>query len=292
MVDVKFLAQCMPQLVRGEILFAAEAGQAVVRQGACPHDFAHSLLVMCVTHGGRAVFQHDAQQCLGQFVRQGIVGDGVKIPVERVHENIAHAAGDLMHRERRGKQGVKNGEGRAVERGIEAALFACFRVGQNSGVARLAAGCRDGQHDTDGHGFCQRCAALPEFPDVCAGVGSAVGDGLAGIDDAAAADCQNQLRARFQRQLHALTGQRHARVRLYAAERAIADVRLVQEPEHAVKQSAFLRACAAVDDQHARKPALFQQFRQLLRAACAKHDLSRYEIFKCLHMLILRRSLP
>ena len=25
---------------------------------------------MCVTHGGRAVFQHDAQQCLGQFVRQ------------------------------------------------------------------------------------------------------------------------------------------------------------------------------------------------------------------------------
>ncbi len=121
-VDVKFLAQRMAQLVRGEILFAAEAGQAVVRQGACPHDFAHSLLVMCVMHGGRAVFQHDAQQCLGQLIRQSVIGDGVKIPVERVHENVAHAARDLMHRERRGEQGVENGEGPI--------LFGCLALGE------------------------------------------------------------------------------------------------------------------------------------------------------------------
>ena len=75
-------------------------------------------------------------------------------------------------------------------------------------------------------------------------------------------------------------------------ERAILNARLVQKPEHAVKQSTFLRARAAVDDQHARKSAFFQQLRQLLCAACAEHDLSRYEIFKSVHMLILRRSLP
>ena len=194
---------------------------------------------MRVTHSGGAVFQHDAQQRLGQLIRQSVIGDGVKIPVERVHENVAHAARDLMHRERRGEQGVENGEGRAVERGVETALFACLRVGQNGGVARLAAGCRNGQHNADGHGSCQRRAALPELPDICAGVGRAVGDGLAGVDDAAAADRQNQLRTRFQRQLHALAGQRRARVRLHAAERAILNARLVQKPEHAVKQSTF-----------------------------------------------------
>ena len=292
MVDVKFFAQRVAELVRGEVLPAAEAGQAVVRQGACPHDLAHGRFVMRVTHSGGAVFQHDAQQRLGQLIRQSVIGDGVKIPVERVHENVAHAARDLMHRERRGEQGVENGEGRAVERGVEAALFACLCVGQNGGVARLAAGCRDGQHNADGHGSCQRRAALPELPDICAGVGRAVGDGLAGVDDAAAADRQNQLRTRFQRQLHALAGQRRARVRLHAAERAILNARLVQKPEHAVKQSTFLRARAAIDDQHARKSAFFQQLRQLLCAACAEHDLSRYEIFKSVHMLILRRSLP
>ena len=197
-----------------------------------------------------------------------------------------------MRRERRGEQRVENGEGRAVEGRIESALLPCLRIGQNGGVARLAAGRRNGQHDADGHGFTQRRAALPEFPDIRAGIGRAVGDGLAGVDDAAAADRQNQLRTRFQRQLHALAGQRRARVRLHAAERAILNACLVQKPEHAVKQSAFLRARAAVDDQHARKSAFFQQLRQLLRAACAEHDLSRYEIFKSVHMLILRRSLP
>ena len=95
---------------------------------------------MRVTHSGGAVFQHDAQQRLGQLIRQSVIGDGIKIPVERVHENVAHAARDLMHRERRGEQGVENGEGRAVERGVETALFACLRVGQNGGVARLAHG--------------------------------------------------------------------------------------------------------------------------------------------------------
>ena len=119
-----------------------------------------------------------------------------------------------------------------------------------------------------------------------------MGDGLAGVDDAAAADRQNQLRARFQRQLHTLAGQRSARVRLHAAKCAILNARLVQEPEDAVEQSAFLRARAAVDDQYARKPAFFQQFRQPVRAACAEYDLSGYEIFKFVHMLILRRSLP
>ena len=102
----------------------------------------------------------------------------------------------------------------------------------------------------------------------------------------------NRLRTRFQRQPHALAGTRRARARPTAAERGLLNARLAHKPDHAVKQSTFLRARAAVDDQHARKSAFFQQLRQLLCAACAEHDLSRYEIFKSVHMLILRRSLP
>ena len=55
------------ELVRGEVLPAAEAGQAVVRDAAAPHDLAHGRLVVRVLHGGGAVAEDDAQQRLGQL---------------------------------------------------------------------------------------------------------------------------------------------------------------------------------------------------------------------------------
>ena len=62
MVDVKFLAQRVAELMRGKVLVAAKAGQAVVREGTGPHDLAHGRLVVRVLHGGGAVAEDDAQQ--------------------------------------------------------------------------------------------------------------------------------------------------------------------------------------------------------------------------------------
>ena len=285
MVDVKFLAQRVAELMRGKVLVAAKAGQAVVREGTGPHDLAHGRLVVRVLHGGGAVAEDDAQQRLGQLVGQIVVGDGVKIAVHGVHQDVAHAAGDLMVRQRRGQHGIENGEDGPVEVGVEPALLAGLGVRQHGGIARLAARGRDGQHHADRHGARQHRALFPELPQVRLRVGRAVRDGLAGVDDAAAADGQNELRAERKRQLHALAGQRHARVRLHAAERLVADARFLQQLEHAVKQSALSRARAAVDDEHARKLPLLQQLRQLADAACAEYDLGGYVILKCMHGL-------
>ena len=50
-----------------EIVKVAEAGQAVVRQGACPHDLAHGRFVMRVTHSGGAVFQKASLEWISAF---------------------------------------------------------------------------------------------------------------------------------------------------------------------------------------------------------------------------------
>lgn len=88
--------------------------------------------------------------------------------------------------------------------GVEPALLAGLGVRQHGGIARLAA--RGRMVSTTPTGM-ERVSTARFFQNshrVRLRVGRAVRDGLAGVDDAAAADGQNELRAERKRQLHAL----------------------------------------------------------------------------------------
>ena len=210
-----------------------------------------------------------------------------------MHQNVRHAAGDLPPGKRRGKRGVHDGKDRAVIIRIEPALLQNGLVGEDGGVARLAAGGRDGENDADGRALFNLLLSEPEVPDVDIRICLAVGDCLRSIDDAAAADGKNQLCVHGDCLFDALARQPQVRVRLHAAERVIRNARAAKKRQHPVQKTAFLCTVPAVDHKHAARAAFFQLLGQLLHAVFSKDDPRRDTIFKRLHeirfLLLIRR---
>ena len=210
-----------------------------------------------------------------------------------MHQNVRHAAGDLPPGKRRGERGVHDGKDRAVIIRIEPALLQNGLVGEDGGVARLAAGGRDGENDADGRALFNLLFSEPEVPDVDIRIRSSVGDCLRGVNDAAAADGKNQLRVHGDCLFDALARQPQVRVRLHAAERVIRNARAAEKRQHPVQKTAFLCTVPAVDHKHAARAAFFQLLGQLLHAVFSKNDPRRDTIFKRLHeirfLLLIRR---
>jgi len=117
-----------------------------------------------------------------------------------------------------------------------------------------------------------------------------VGDGLAGVDDGAAADREDQLRPHGERLAHALAREGEARIRLHAAERLAEDAGLLQLPADRVDEAAPLRAAAAVDQQPARRAVSGDQLGRFSDAARAEHDLGWNIVLKTVHVSSLPRD--
>ena len=136
---------------------------------------------------------HRAQQSLGDLVGEQIAGDRGEVPVQGVHHNVHHPAGDLVGGQGVGELRVQNGELGPEQVGAQPPLHQRLVVGENGGVAGLAAGGGDGEHHSDGQNLLHRPLPLPEVPQIGLRVGRPQGDGLGGVDDAAAPHGQDQV---------------------------------------------------------------------------------------------------
>ena len=107
-----------------------------------------------------------------------------------------------------------------------------------------------------------------------------MGNGLGRVDDAAAANGEDQLRVHGDGLFHALARKAEMRVRLHAAKLLMGNACAVQQRKDLIQKPSFLRALPAVDHQHARSLAFFQLRRELIEAVRSKDHPGRNAVFK------------
>ena len=143
---VKLGAELVAQLMGCKVLGCAQAGQIVMGDASRPHQFAHGLVVVWGGDCFLSPTHRVAQHTLGDLIGEGVVGDGSKVAVQGVHHHIHHTAGNLIGRQGVGKLRVHHRKARPEELAAQSPLLQGVIPGENSGVAGLAAGRRDGKH--------------------------------------------------------------------------------------------------------------------------------------------------
>ena len=277
-------AELVAELVDGEVLAAAELCEVGVGDAAAPHDLAHGIVVLVVLDGNSRGIHDSLDEVLGHAVGEDIgFLDLGEVALERVHDDVGDAADELLLGDGEGQLRIHEGEDRAVERRVEADLAHRVLIRQHGGVARLAARSGECQYGTDGHGLFEFGAAAPEIPDVRAGVGHAVGDGLGRVDDAAATDGEDEVGFEGECLADALAHECDARVRLDAAEHLEGEPRGRQLALDAREQAAPDDAAAAVDDVDAARAVRAQFLGHAVLGMAAEDDLCRHLELKTLH---------
>ena len=213
---VEHTAQLMLDFVRRPVLHLADAHEVVVGETARPHQLGAGVVVVRVGKRFFHVRHHGLEQTLAHAVKKlRVVGVG-EIALHGVHHDV-HAAA------RAGERGVHNGKARAGAFVVDTLFEPAVLVGDNAGVARLAAGGGDRQHRADGGARLCRGFAHEKIPDVKFRVGERIADRLGGVDHAAAADGEQEICARALAKLNALAHLAEPGVRLHAAEQLIGD---------------------------------------------------------------------
>ena len=206
-------------LVAGPFLLAAHAAGVVVGQHACPHEVPPGVVVHGIGHGLGSGLHDGLHQRLAEAVRETYVGGGGKVPLADVGEHIHRAAGGLIGREGAGEPGIQDGEAGPHRVGPGDAPFEVpFLFCDDAAAASLAAGGGDGEHRANRQGLCGHIgAAVEDIPEVPV-VHCAKGDGLGGVDDAAAAQGQDEVQILLPDQINALIDLAAAGVGLNAGE--------------------------------------------------------------------------
>ena len=211
MRDVKHATELVFELVRGPVALQATTGQVVVGKTAAPHDLGAVAVVFRGLQDCENALLHRAQQGFGDRVGEGHIVIVREIALHRVHHDVRDTGSRLVRRQGKGTAGVHDGEfGTAEVVGVTDLVVAVL-VGDDARIAHLAAGGRDGQHAGDRQaGFRFRLAGIdvPHF----AVERHAIGDCLQGIDDAAAADGQQEIDALAAAQFDALVDLGQARI--------------------------------------------------------------------------------
>ena len=226
---------------------------------------------------------HRAQQSLGDLVGEQVAGDRGEVPVQSVHHNVHHSAGDLVGGQGVGELRVQNGELGPEQVGAQPPLHQRLVMGENGGVAGLAAGGGDGEHHSDGQNLLHRPLPLPEVPQIGLRIRRPQGDGLGRVDHAAAAHGQDQVGPEVQGLLHPLPGLKQTGVGVDAAEGLVGQSRPVQRGQHPGEEPAGLGALSAVDHQDAPSPQLSGLGTGLGLGAGAKDNGGGLIKFKCMH---------
>ena len=187
--------ELMLDLVAGPVLLPAHAAGVVVGQHPCPHQVRPGGVVIGIGNGLGGRVQHGLQQGLAQPVRQPHVGSVGEVPLHDVGHHVHRAAGGLVGRQGAGEPGVQHGEFRADDIRLGAApLQVAPLLGDDAAVGPLAAGGGNSQHHAHGQRFLDLGGAGEEIPEIPL-VQRAEADGLGGVDDTAAAQCQQEVRA-------------------------------------------------------------------------------------------------
>ena len=199
-----------------------------------------------------------------------------------MHQNIGAATGGLVIGQGHGQLRVHDGEPGPGVVGIAPPLEPAVLVGDNRGIAHLAAG--GGNGDDDAYRGAGGGGALEviEIPGVAA-VGKAIADGLGRVDDAAAAHGQEEVDALLPAKLQALPYQADAGVGHHAAQLHMGDPRRVQGGLHPVQKPGALDAATAVVDEDLGAPLGLDQLAHLVHCSLSEDYLSRGKVLKIHH---------
>lgn len=115
-------------------------------------------------------------------------------------------------------------------------------------------------------------------------------DGLGGVDDAAAADRQDEVDLFRAAQRNALMDKGQLGIGLHAAQFDPAEAGRFQRCGHLVKQAGFFDRAAAVVDEDARRAVFLQDRADLRFDVAAKNDLGGCAVNKVVHDTLLRHN--
>ena len=200
-----------------------------------------------------------------------------------MHHNVRRAAGRLVGGQGVGQLGVHHRELAPAQVAVVPPLDAALLLGDNAGIAHLAACRGDGQHRAQGGAGLGGVLPVVQVPHVKV-VGQAVANGLGGVDHAAAAHRQQEVHALLLAQFNALVHQREPGIGLHPAQRHVGDARRVQRGVHPVQQAAFLGALPAKVNQHFRGALLLAQLANLVFHTFAKDHLGGGLEHKIVHI--------
>ena len=227
---------------------------------------------------------HGAQQALAELVGELVVLDGGEVALVGVHHDVNDAAGRLVGGEGVGELGIHDGEAGADAVVVAGGLDLQLVVIEHAAGAALAAGCGDGDDGAHGHHHGRVLGAQEVVPDVAV-IERADADALGGVDDAAAADGQQEVDALAFDDLDALAHVLHAGVGLSAAEINGGYARFLDVLPHAVQQAAAHDAAAAVDDEDLGGALLGAELADILLLVLAEHELGRAVESEVVHLL-------
>ena len=276
--------ELVSELVHREVLHAPELRNAAVRDAARPHEFAHCIVVLAADeetahglHDGQEELRGDA---VGEDVR---LLDAREVALHRVHHDIRRARRDLLARQGKGELGVHKGDDGTVQPGIQPNLAPRILVREHRRVACLAARRGDCEDAAERHGLRQLFLARPDVPDINRGIGNAVCDRLCRVNDAAAADAEDEVHICRNPLADRLAHEGDARIRTDAADHEEGKPRRREILLDAREQPCALRAAAPVEDEHAARPERAQFFGDRILRAPPEDNLGGAVKGKALH---------
>ena len=281
--NVEHAAHLMLEAMGSKVASVMSAsGQAVVRKAARPHDLSACVVVLRVVAQNLRLLHHRAHQRFGDAVRDFHGVALHKIALQRVHQNIRAAACRLVIRQGHGQFGVHDGELRAADVVVIAALDAAFFLGDDGGVAHLASGSGDGQDDADRQAAGGAARVVIQRPDIAVHA-HAVADRLCRVNDASAADGKDEIDAFLAAKLDALIDEGQMRIRHDAAELNMRNACRVQRRLNLIEQTAAACALSAVMDQNLLAALSADKLTDLILRSTAKIDVSRGIVTEIAH---------
>ena len=232
------------------VLFASDTADVVVGDGAGPHEVGAGVVVAGVFEDARdfgADGEHDGfAQAVGEFDAGG-VGE---VAFDDVRHHVGRAGCGLVGRDGDGEFRVHDGEyGADAFAGVVPFEHAVF-TGDDGDGGDFAAGRGDGEDGCDGQDGCGDGFAVEEVPEVAC-VGRAECDGFGRVDDAAAADGEDEVDVFLAAQFDAVADVSASRVWQDAAEREGGKACAFQRAGDAVDEAGFDGGCTAVVDEDA-----------------------------------------
>ena len=280
--NVEHSAQLVLQLVGGPVVADAASGQSPVSHASAPHDLRPLAIVLGIFQHGKHGGLHPAQHGLGQVGGQVHVVVLGEIAFHGVHHHVGDAGRRLIGRQ--GERAARVHNGKLGPRHVVAIaqLHVAVLVGDDAGLAHLAAGGGDGEHGGHGEHLFRLGLAKVEVPHVAV-VAHAVGYALRRVDDAAPAHGEDEVHTLPAAQVDALLGFRQPRIGHHAAQGEHLQAALAKQAADFVEQARALGALTAVVNQHFRAAILLCQTSHLLLRLFAEHHFRRRVVIKVFH---------
>ena len=238
----------MLQMVAVPVLLTAHAHNVIVAHHTGPHDVCPRLVVVRIIHDPAALVEHGQQHALQHPVRDLHVRRIGEVALKGVGHDVRDAAGRLIGGQAFREGRVQHGEAGPEAVGLRAVFLQRFLVGDDGIRGAFAAGGGDGQDGTHGQSLLRH---LPgeKVPEITV-IRYADGDGLGGVDDAAATHGQNEVDLLPAAEVNALVHKAAAGIWLYAPQLHGVQVFFLQAGHDPVQQAGAFGRLPAVDHQH------------------------------------------